>query len=347
MLSNPVFCISRRASSTRPLLAGLALAVCVAAAPASAQSPTPIDAAASSTRLILLGTGAGPIPRRDRSQPANLLVVGGRPYLIDAGNGVARQLAFAGYATADVRTIFITHHHIDHNADIGALMSFTWIEDNKRNRADVPPVRFYGPPGTSELVAAAQSFLSVSERIFRAEVPMRPSAGLFEAHDFARDGEVYRDDRVVVTAAENTHYQFAPGSPSAGRDKSYALRFDTPGRSVVFTGDTGPSEALERLAGGADVLVSEVMDLDASMKAIESKAALPAPVAAAVRRHMAQEHLTPEQVGLLAQKAHVKLVVLTHFSPGLDGETDMSRYVDGVRKHYTGVVIAGRDLMEL
>lgn len=334
------------------LLTALFVAACAAAVPALAQpapaTPAPAAAtSAASTRLVLLGTGAGPIPRKERAQPANLLVVGGRPYLVDAGNGVARQLALAGYAPADVRHVFITHHHIDHNADIGALMSFAWVEDNKRNRSGVSPLRFFGPPATVELVAAAQSFLAVSERIFRSGVPMRPAAQGYAAQDFAGDGEVFRDDRVVVTAVENTHYHHAPGSPSAGKDKSYSLRFDTPGRSVVFSGDTGPSEALERLARDADVLVCEVMDLEASMKEIETTAKLPPPMAAAVRRHMSEQHLTPEQVGQLAQKARVKMVVLTHFSPGLDGETDVSRYVEGVRKHFSGAVIAGRDLLEL
>ncbi len=327
----------------------LSLLALAAVQPALAQTAAdaPVTAVASSTRLVLLGTGAGPIPRKDRAQPANLLVVGGRPYLIDAGNGVARQLAHAGFATADVRHVFITHHHIDHNADVGALMSFTWVEDNKRNRPNTPPLRIFGPPATVELVAAAQAYLAVSERIFRSGVPMRPAGPGFAAQDFAGDGEVFRDDRVVVTAAENTHYHHAPGSPSAGKDKSYSLRFDTPGRSIVFSGDSGPSAALERLAKGAEVLVCEVMDLDASMKEFEATAKLPPPMAAAVRRHMAEQHLTPEQIGQLAQRAGVKMVVLTHFSPGMDGETDASRYVDGVRKHFNGPVIAGRDLLEL
>lgn len=336
--------ISRFASQVFCLIGLVAIGATVSAQQASA--PTAAQVAAS-TRLILLGTGAGPVPRKERSQPANLLVVGGRPYLIDAGNGVARQLAHAGFATADVRNVFITHHHIDHNADIGALMSFTWIEDNKRNRPDTPPVRFYGPPSTAELVAAAQSFLAVSERIFRSGVPMRPSGQRFQGHDFSADGVVYRDDQIVVTAAENTHYHHAPGSPSAGTDKSYSLRFDTPGRSIVFSGDTGPSEALERLAADADVLVCEVLDLEATMKEVETTMKLPPAMVPAVRRHMAEQHLTPEQVGQLAQKSRVKMVVLTHFSPGADGETDVSRYVDGVRKHFKGPVIAGRDLLEL
>ena len=323
------------------LLAGITTvsAQPVPAAP-TAQKP-------SSTRLILLGTGAGPIPRKERSQPANLLIVGGKPYLIDAGNGVARQLAHVGLAPADVRTVFITHHHIDHNADIGALMSFTWIEDNKRNQPDVPPVRFYGPLATAELVSAAHGFLGVSERIFRSGVPMRPSAQRFEGHDITADGVVYRDDRVVVTAAENTHYHHAPGSPSHGKDKSYSYRFDTAGRSIVFSGDTGPSEALVKLAADADVLVCEVLEPESTMKEVLTTMNIPPPALQAVRRHMEEQHMTPEQIGMLAQKARVKMVVLTHFSPGADGEADASRYTEGVKKHFSGTVIAGRDLLEL
>jgi ribonuclease BN (tRNA processing enzyme) len=310
-----------------------------------AQSNTPpatTSAVGSNTRIILLGTAAGPIPRKERSQPANLLIVGGRPYLIDAGNGVARQLAHVGLAPSDVRTVFITHHHIDHNADMGALMAFAWLEDAKRNDPSVGPIRFYGPVATSELVQAGYQFLSVSERIFRAGVPMPPATGKFEGHDIRAEGVFFQDDRVKVTAVENTHYHGAAPSD----DKSYAYRFDTPGRSVVFCGDSGPSEVLTRLATGADVLVCEVNEMESAMQAVAATTKLPPPALQALRAHMGKKHMTPEQLGLLAKKAGVKSVVLTHISPGLDGETDASRYTQGVRQHFNGSVIAGRDLME-
>jgi ribonuclease BN (tRNA processing enzyme) len=335
-----------RSRTSAAIAAGVTLLAMCTAALAQQSAQAPPNQELTSTRLVLLGTGAGPIPRKDRSQPASLLIVGGRPYLVDAGNGVSRQLAQVGLAPSDVRTIFITHHHIDHNADIGALMSFAWVEDNKRGERAVPPMRFYGPPATSELVQIAQRYLSVAERIFRAEVPMAPSNGRFEGHDINADGVVFSDDRIVVTAAENTHFAKADGTAQSPGDKSYSYRFDTPGRSVVFCGDTGPSDALAKLAAGADVLVCEVNDLDASMKALTEGSKLPPQALAAVRGHMERHHITPEQIGLLAQKAGVKSVVLTHFSPGLDGETDASRYTAGVRKHFSGAVIAGRDLLE-
>ncbi len=61
---------------------------------------------------------------------------------------------------------------------------------------------------------------------------------------------------------------------------------------------------------------------------------------------MAEEHLVPEELGKLAAKAGVEAVLLTHVVPGLDGETDMSRYAAGVRKHFGGSVVVGQDLLE-
>ena len=74
------------------------------------------------TKLILLGTQGGPRANAERAQPSNLLVVNGTYYLVDAGNGVARQLSLAGVTAAAVHAIFITHNHDDHNADWGTLM---------------------------------------------------------------------------------------------------------------------------------------------------------------------------------------------------------------------------------
>ena len=48
--------------------------------------------------------------------------------MIDAGAGVVRQLALAGYRPVDLAAIFITHHHLDHNVDVGNLISFNWME---------------------------------------------------------------------------------------------------------------------------------------------------------------------------------------------------------------------------
>jgi Metallo-beta-lactamase superfamily len=85
------------------------------------------DAAQSSgVQLITLGTTAGPLPRKDRTQSSNALIVNGTPYLIDAGDGVARRLVQAGIDFTKIGQVFITHNHGDHTMGIPNLISVEW-----------------------------------------------------------------------------------------------------------------------------------------------------------------------------------------------------------------------------
>ena len=99
-----------------------------------------------SSRLITLGTAGGPTTRPDRAQSSNLLTVNGTHYVVDAGDGAARRIAEAGIDLREIGTIFITHHHDDHTAGLGTLMSLAW------NRQRTKPIHVYGPLKTEELV---------------------------------------------------------------------------------------------------------------------------------------------------------------------------------------------------
>lgn len=319
------------------LMAGLA--VVLATLPASVYglpAQQPAAAQPPPTRLILLGTGGGPLVRKLRSEPSSLLVVGGRRYLIDAGAGAQRQLSWAGYRPVDLDAIFITHHHLDHNAEVVTLISSSWVEGRKA------PLPIVGPPGTKSLVKAALDYFSASERLYGGLRQGTTAAQQVAPLDIERPGVVFDDGVVKVTAVVNSHYStFEPGA-----DRSYSYRFDTPGRSVVFSGDTGPSEALRQLAQGADVLVSEVIDIDATIIAASRDAGVAPDPNSPLAAHMREEHLSPEEVGKLAAAAKVKMVVLSHITPGLDDEVDMTRYSQGVRRYYSGPVVVGRDLQE-
>src|SRR5690348_15297900 len=83
-------------------------------------------AAKSGTVVITLGTGGGPLPRKDRAQSSNLLVVNGTFYLIDAGGGVTRRIVQSGYDFRKVGKIFITHPHSDHTAGLATLLVSEW-----------------------------------------------------------------------------------------------------------------------------------------------------------------------------------------------------------------------------
>ena len=102
--------------------------------------------------LVTLGTAAGPSLRRDRAQSSNLITVNGTHYVVDAGDGVARRLAKAGIDVREIGMIFITHHHDDHTAGLGTLMSLAW--DRQRTK----PINVYGPPRTEELVSRRAVF---------------------------------------------------------------------------------------------------------------------------------------------------------------------------------------------
>ena len=301
-------------------------------------------AAKSSTRLITLGTRAGPTPTVGRAQSSNLLIVNGSLYVIDAGDGVTRRLTRFGANFRSIEDIFITHPHSDHTGGLGALMSV--IYDANR----VKPVEIYGPPGTEASVHGLKEFIAVNSDIRISDgTKVVPSDKVFGGHDVGV-GVVFQDANIKVTAIENTHFHFQPGSPGYGKDKSYAYRFDTPDRSMVFTGDTGPSDAVSTLAKGADMLVSEVTNSIDEYKEMQIKIGrwqllTPEQQAGAIR-HMTQEHVTPDEVGKMAARAGVKTVVLTHLSATADPKDDYKRLIGEVKTQFSGQVLVANDLSE-
>ena len=78
---------------------------------------------------------------------------------------------------------------------------------------------------------------------------------------------IYEDANIKVTAVQNSHFDFHTGEAS-GKHKSYAYRFETPDRVIVFTGDTGASNAVTELAKGADVLVTETSSCEERKQAM-------------------------------------------------------------------------------
>lgn len=294
-------------------------------------------------RLITLGTRSGPNPTVGRAQNSNLLIVNGTYYLIDSGDGVVRRLTRAGVRIRDIGRVFITHAHSDHTGGLPSLLQVQF-DANRTSKVEI-----YGPPGTDILTRAIMAYLNVNSDIRTSEgTQTQPARDMVVSHDVGT-GVIYRDANVTVTAVENAHFHFAPGTPAYGRFKSYAYRFEGAGRSIVLTGDTGPSDAVTKLAEGADLLVSEVNSPEeAKARRIRNgdwQQLTPAEQAAFMR-HMTEEHLTPEEVGKMAQSAGVKKVVLTHILATSDPNDDYSRFAAGVRKYFAAEVVIARDLME-
>lgn len=298
--------------------------------------------AKTGTRLITLGTAAGPSPKAGRAQSSNLLTVNGAHYVIDAGDGVARRIAKAGINVRDIGTIFITHHHDDHTAGLGTLMSVAW--DNQRTE----PINVYGPPQTEALVNAAVQYYGISAAIRIADGGRSvPIVKIFLGHDVGT-GVIYQDANIKVIAAENTHFDFHQGAAS-GKHKSYSYRFETPGRVIVFTGDTGASDALIELARGADLLVTETSSFQDRMQRMIATGQWQAMTPAeqeGMTRQATEGHMTLEIIGKMARLANVKTVVLSHLSSRSDGTDNYTPWVTEVKKHFAGEVVVANDLME-
>ena len=293
------------------------------------------------TRLITLGTRSGPNPTVGRAQASNLLIVNGALYIVDAGPGVMRRLTRAGISIRDIDNIFITHAHDDHTGGLGELLTL-------QNRTK--PVNIYGPPGTEILVTGLIQALSVSSDIRISDgTRIVPIAKVLLGHD-KKTGPVYQDANIKVTAAENSHFHFPPGTPAYDKYKSYAYRFETTDRVIVFTGDTGPSAAVTELAKGADMLVSEVVLSIEEWKERQIRTGrwqsmTPEQQAGSIR-HQIEEHITPEEIGKMAAGAGVKTVVLTHLPATADPKDDYKRFVEQVKKQFSGQVLIAKDLMD-
>ena len=296
----------------------------------SASRGTQAAAAPRTTRLVLLGTAGGPTPKLHRAAPAQAIVVGDRIYLVDCGDGVARQLRLARLPFEQLRAVFITHQHSDHNAGYGPLFLLAWASGLES------PVDAYGPPPLEKMT---RLFLEANEfdiRTRMADEGRPPLAPLVRTHEVgARGGralEVFQDDRVRVTCVVNRHPPI---------EQSFAYRFDTPDRSIVISGDTAYAESVRELARGADVLVHEALYAPYWQRP-------DAPQPPAVVRHILASHTDAADAGRLAAEVGVKTLVLTHFVPSdPPGAVTDEQWLAAASRHFKGQVVLGEDLMEI
>lgn len=172
--------------------------------------------------LRFLGTGSA-MPTADRVQSGVLLAEGDRRLLVDAGSGVLHRLAATETGPEGVGRVLLTHHHLDHVADLLPLYKARWL-------AGESSLTVVGPPGTEALV---EDLLDVHDYLRgRMSIGVReldPGAATVAGFD--------------VTAMANRHSM-------AG----YAYRFDD---QLTISGDTREFQALIDFADIGSVLVHD------------------------------------------------------------------------------------------
>lgn len=245
-------------------------------------------------KLTTIGTGtAAPHPTRVSS--SHLVACGDVRLLLDCGSGAVHRMAHLGVPWSDITHVALTHFHADHIADLPLLvMGWRWGQLPARTA----PVTIYGPVGTGALF----------ERMAAVYGSWLLAPGFpLTVRDLAVDEIVRLPGHVTLQA-------FAvPHTP-----ESVAYSVSDGARRLVYTGDTGESEALGAWAAECDVLLAECS----------------LPDAMAIR-----EHLTPRQAAALAARARARRLVLTHFYPPVEATDILAE----VAEQYAGPVVCATD----
>jgi ribonuclease BN (tRNA processing enzyme) len=311
-----------------------ALKISAGAVFAPALVPSSAEGQSARTKTVLLGTTGGPPLQVGRAAPSNAIVANDALYVVDCGNGVARQILQAGLRINTLKSIFITHNHSDHNLDYGNLFYFAWYNSLRDQ------VNSYGPP---PLVEMTKKYFELNA--FDIDIRVRDEGKpdprpMLIPHEVRSPGIVMQDDNVKVSCVLADH----PPLPVA-----LSYRFDTADRSIVFSGDTRKTDALVNLAKGADVFVCEAQYLPGMRQVLDGAVKVgrfDKDTADNLFKSVSVNALTVEQAGEVAQAASVKTLVLTHFVPG-NGAVPDKVFVDEARKAFSGEIIAGRDLLEI
>ena len=274
------------------------------------------------TMVVMLGTGT-PQARPEASGPAVAIVTGGAAYLVDAGPGVVRRAAAAAeraipeLRVQNLKTVFITHLHSDHTLGLPDVIFSPWVLGRKE------PVEMYGPRGLKAMVEHIEAAWEkdIDVRINGLEHANK-TGYLVHVHEI-EPGVIYQDKSVKVTAFLVAHGSW---------DQSFGYRFDTADRSVVLSGDTGPTDAVAKACHGCDVMLNEVYS-ETGLKALHL---------AGEEKYFHAFHMSPREVAEEATKAKPGLLVLYH--QVYWGKTRAEDVTEEVKKFYEGKIATGKDL---
>jgi ribonuclease Z len=266
--------------------------------------------------IVFLGT-SGSAPTARRAPSALLVRRGGERLLFDCGEGTQRQLLQSSVGLVDLREVFLTHFHLDHWLGLPGMLKTFALRDRQA------PLAVFGPPGLGELFRELRRVIGRLPYPFEL-VEVRPGESLERdgyrllvvpvAHGASAVGyallEEPRPGRFDVETADALGIPPGPERGALQRGESVTLadgRVLTPdavlgparpGRTIVYSGDTAPSEVVLAVAEHADVLVHEATFTEEERgRAAETM------------------HSTSLQAAELARRAGVRLLALTHVSP--------------------------------
>ncbi|NHN59373.1 MULTISPECIES: MBL fold metallo-hydrolase [Halorussus] len=256
-------------------------------------------------QVTFLGTGSA-MPTGERYQTG--IVVGDeaadRRVLVDCGSGVLHRLQQSGIGYENVSTVLLTHHHLDHVADLLPLLKARWLAGEEH-------LEVVGPSGTKALVDDLLGVFDYLEG--RMDVRVREvGAHEFEVAGF--DVEGYETRHSVPCLA----YRFDDVSESGSKARGTSSR-----GGFTYSGDSEAFAGLPNFADGCDALAHDCSfpdDVDVD------------------------NHPTPTQLGeaLAESGADIGRVFLTHLYPHTEGRHE--EMLDSIEAVYDGDVRFADDL---
>lgn len=283
----------------------------------------------------LCGAGS-PFPDDVRSEPCTLVVAGKHLFVFDAGSSSARNIGKMGFIQGRIEAIFLTHFHSDHIDGLGELMLQRWV-----STSNAAPVPIYGPTGVESVVAGFMQAYGLDQQYRvahhgEATVPSSGFGGKALPFVFGTEGRVVvlKDKDLEISAFLVDH---APVHPAVG----YRIAYKD--RTVVLSGDTRKSAAVQREAAGVDLLVHEA--LSSPMVGILKDAAGQAGRAKLqkILGDVVEYHTSPEQAAEIARDAKVRYLLLNHIAPPLRIPGQEKAFLGNATNIYDGPIRVGAD----
>src|SRR5262245_47404787 len=291
---------------------------------ATAAAPKPLS-------VMLLGTGT-PSPSLDR-QSSGYLIEAGRDVIVwDHGPGAHHRLLQTGRRSIEVTHAFFTHLHYDHCMDYGRLVLQRWDQGADR----IADLNVYGPAPIARMTDQLFGADGIYGPDIRARIEHKSSQDQFVARGGTlprrrpapkvteiRAGSVVEGDGWKITVGHAQHVE-----PYL---ECLALRIDTRDGSICYSGDSGPADAIVELAKGCDILIH----MNHYFSGTEPSPAY---------RMACGNH---RDNAVIAKRAGVKTLVLTHLLGQIDQPAVRERIVHEIQTVFDGKVIWGEDLMRL
>jgi len=280
--------------------------------------------------ICLLGTG-GMMPLPYRWLTSLMVRYNGSNMLIDCGEGTQISIKQKGWSFKSIDCICFTHYHGDHISGLPGLL----LTIGNSNRTE--PLTLIGPKGLKRIVNG----LRVIAPELPYEIKLIEIEGSYQTFDlYGYNIEAFKVNHNILCYGYNINI-----SRQGKFDVEKAKKNNVPlkiwstlqkGQSIEFEGqlyspdmvlgekrkglkvsyctDTRPTKDMDKYVSNADLFVCEGMYGDETEKtnAVEYK------------------HMTFEEAALIAKKAKVKELWLTHFSPALVYPKDYLHVATGI-----------------